>query len=337
MSHFPPYRDFSFGTPPVVQRHERPRMSRAVAWVVVVPCLILFGMAATAFLLLGVSRVETRESVRLQQWQATVRDRVRARAEEARAIALAEEAASEPARSAPEPDAPATNDSDGDGKPDDVESSERATPPGSGNSPSAESAESTADPELAPSAATIVDEEKRPEWVEKNPFVRGNVWYIPVSSGLARSASEAAKQLELHLELQVQAEVSKRVNQVLGEEGLPISDYPGNWRSFVEQSGLLESIMPDRRYEEKIVSGTYGVYYQAHALLEIDTSGKFDQLVRTIVREVRAYHRSWWFTLGAFQVLGVLALAWGVLSLPFGSGKHATMGASRSESEPVAS
>ena len=332
MSHFPPYRDFSFGTPPVVQRHERPRMSRAVAWVVVVPCLILFGMAATAFLLLGVSRVETRESVGLERWRSAVP----ARTEEARAIALAEEAASEPARPISEPDAPATNDSDGDGKASDVESSERATPPGSGNSPPPEPSEAPADPELAPSAATIVDEEKRPEWVEKNPFVRGNVWYIPVSSGLARSASEAAKQLELHLELQVQAEVSKRVNQVLGEEGLPISDYPGNWRSFVEQSGLLESIMPDRRYEEKIVSGTYGVYYQAHALLEIDTSGKFDQLVRTIVREVRAYHRSWWFTLGAFQVLGVLALAWGVLSLPFGSGKHATMGASRSESGRVA-
>lgn len=159
---------------------------------------------------------------------------------------------------------------------------------------------STSDEEpVAPLSVSevIIDYDARPEWVEFDEDENvGAVYQIAVSSGPYVRYDDARQELLKQVELQA----NRYINELVGNR------HAATWLGYDADRVRQELIQPDHVYDEKIISPSFGVMHQSHALLQFGPD--FRDSVRNGWREIVVRGRLLACGLAAAVIIGTLSL-----------------------------
>ncbi|MHB8969823.1 MAG: hypothetical protein ACYC3X_08845 [Pirellulaceae bacterium] len=141
-----------------------------------------------------------------------------------------------------------------------------------------------------------IDYAARPDWVDREDRDEGSVHQISVSSGPYLRQREARKELDRQLKLATE----EYINEFLANAAA------ARWLSY-DATRIRQTLVPARNiYDEKVISPSFGVMYQSHALLELgpDFHRDIEQAWHQIVARAQLAK----LTLAAVAVLGTLVL-----------------------------
>lgn len=144
-----------------------------------------------------------------------------------------------------------------------------------------------------------IDYEARPSWVERADTELGNVHYISVASGPYLRPREARQELYRQLK-QVTDEY---INEYLRHA------QAARWVGYDEQEIRRRFLAPDGLFEERVLSPSFGVMHQTHALLALDA--KFHGEIEESWHRARARAQLVKVALASGVVLGMLMLLFG--------------------------
>jgi uncharacterized membrane protein YidH (DUF202 family) len=175
--------------------------------------------------------------------------------------------------------------------------------------PEAEDGASASDAESSNDAAEIgdihvmskvfIDYDARPEWVDREDVTVGPVHQISVCSGPHMQRRESRKALR--------GELKKAVDQYIND----LVEHPqaAFWLGLDEKFISTNLIQPDNMFDEKIISPSFGVMHQSHALVEIGP--QFRDHVETSWHQFHAKGRLVVMGLICGGVLGVILALFG--------------------------
>jgi hypothetical protein len=151
----------------------------------------------------------------------------------------------------------------------------------------------------SPHGQVEIDYAARPEWVDRPEREEGPVHQIAVCSGPYLRSHEAHKELQR----QLKRVTDEYINEYLGQQSA------SRWVFWDAARIGRELVSARNHFEEKVISPSFGVMYQSHALLEFgpDFHGQVEESWRQI--QVRAQLVK--VALGAAAVLGTLMLLFG--------------------------
>lgn len=161
------------------------------------------------------------------------------------------------------------------------------------------------DPEVAgelstsPQVQVEIDYAARPDWIDQPPRDAGSVHQIAVCSGPFLRSHDAHKELQQ----QLKRVTDEYINEFLGQ------DSASHWVSWDTSRIGRELVAARNHFEEKVISPSFGVMYQSHALLEFGPD--FHRQVEESWRQIQARAQLVKMALGAAAVLGTLMLLFG--------------------------
>jgi hypothetical protein len=144
-----------------------------------------------------------------------------------------------------------------------------------------------------------IDFEARPEWVDREDTDVGPVHQISVASGPYLRHREARQELERQLKLVT----DEYINECVG------SQHGARWIGLNAEQIRQTLVGPENIYDEKVISPSFGVMHQSHALLEFGP--EFHQDIEQAWHNVVARAQLVKLALVAGAVLGMLALLFG--------------------------
>ena len=156
---------------------------------------------------------------------------------------------------------------------------------------------SARDLELMPHA--FIDFDARPEWVESKEEDLGPVHRIAVCSGPFLRVREARDELSKQLKIETDRYINKLVD----------NPRAAAWLDYDETEIRARFVAPECFYDEKVVSPSFGVMQQSHALLQFGPD--FRQEVQARWNGLVARGR-------LTEVGGVAAVILGILAILFG-------------------
>jgi hypothetical protein len=143
----------------------------------------------------------------------------------------------------------------------------------------------------------IIDYDARPEWVEFDEDQNvGAVYQIAVSSGPYVRYDDARQELLKQVELQA----NRYINELVGNR------HAATWLGYDADRVRQELIQPGHVYDEKIISPSFGVMHQSHALLQFGPD--FRDSVRNGWQEIVVRGRLLACGLAAAVIIGTLSL-----------------------------
>lgn len=151
----------------------------------------------------------------------------------------------------------------------------------------------------SPQVQVEIDYAARPDWVDRPPRDEGSVHQIAVCSGPYLRSHDAHKELQQ----QLQRVTDEYINEFLGQ------DSASHWISWDATRIGRELVAARNHFEEKVISPSFGVMYQSHALLEFGPD--FHRQVEESWRQIQARAQLVKMGLGAAAVLGTLVLLFG--------------------------
>ena len=151
----------------------------------------------------------------------------------------------------------------------------------------------------APQSQVEIDYASRPDWIDQPPRDAGQVHQIAVCSGPYLRSHDAHKELQQ----QLKRVTDEYINEFLGQ------DTASHWVSWDTSRIGRELVAARNHFEEKVISPSFGVMYQSHALLEFGPD--FHRQVEESWRQVQARAQLVKMALGAAAVLGTLMLLFG--------------------------
>jgi hypothetical protein len=163
----------------------------------------------------------------------------------------------------------------------------------------AESEETAASVPLEIGSKVEIDYEARPSWVERADTDLGNVHYISVASGPYLRPREARQ--ELHRQL-------KQVTDEYINEYLRHAQ-AARWVGYDEQEIRRRFLASDGLFEDRVLSPSFGVMHQAHALLALDA--EFHDEIDASWHRARARAQLVKVALASGVVLGMLTMLFG--------------------------
>jgi hypothetical protein len=141
-----------------------------------------------------------------------------------------------------------------------------------------------------------IDYAARPEWVDREDRDEGSVHQISVSSGPYIRQREARKELDRQLKLAT----DETINEFLANAAA------ARWLGY-DENRIRQTLVPARNiYDEKVISPSFGVMYQSHALLEFGP--EFHRDIEQAWHQIVARARLAKLALAAVAVLGTLTL-----------------------------
>ena len=158
---------------------------------------------------------------------------------------------------------------------------------------------------VRPERLQVVNEELRPDWVERKPWTEAGVFKIWVSGDPAETEDEARDSLEEALVRRVRKHAS---NFLAG-------DAPG----FLTRSYVRQHLTQVDPYLEQVTSPTFGTMYVGHGLLSLDSS--YISQLEDIKHESEMAERIEITAVLAGAILGLLGL--GALILSRRANRHA--------------
>ena len=144
-----------------------------------------------------------------------------------------------------------------------------------------------------------INYEARPAWVERPEGDVGDVHQISVTAGPFQRLRNARKELYN----QLKTTTDEYIDDVVG------NPHASRWIGFDEARIRRTLVSSDNYYDEKVISPSFGVMYQSHALLEFGPA--FHEEVEQAWHQVVARTRLIAVTLAGGTVLGLLALLFG--------------------------
>ena len=151
----------------------------------------------------------------------------------------------------------------------------------------------------SPQAQVEIDYAARPDWVDRPPREEGPVHQVAVCSGPYLRSHDAHKELQQ----QLKRVTDEYINEFVGQ------DSASHWISWDTSRIGRELVAARNHFEEKVISPSFGVMYQSHALLEFGP--EFHRQVDESWRQIQARARLVKMALGAAAVLGTLMLLFG--------------------------
>jgi hypothetical protein len=151
----------------------------------------------------------------------------------------------------------------------------------------------------SPQGQVEIDYAARPEWVDRPPREEGPVHQVAVCSGPYLRSHDAHKELQQ----QLKRVTDEYINEFVGQ------DSASRWISWDTSRIGRELVAARNHFEEKVISPSFGVMYQSHALLEFGP--EFHRQVEESWRQIQARARLVKMALGAAAVLGSLMLLFG--------------------------
>jgi uncharacterized membrane protein YidH (DUF202 family) len=145
----------------------------------------------------------------------------------------------------------------------------------------------------------FIDYDARPEWVDREDVTVGPVHQISVCSGPHMQRRESRKVLR--------GELKKAVDEYIND----LVEHPqaAFWLGLDENFISTNLVQPDNMFDEKIISPSFGVMHQSHALVEIGP--QFRDHVETSWRQFHAKGRLVVMGLICGGVLGVILALFG--------------------------
>lgn len=145
----------------------------------------------------------------------------------------------------------------------------------------------------------FIDYDARPEWVDREDVTAGPVHQISVCSGPYMQRRESRKAL--------QSELKKAVDEYIND----LVEHPqaSFWLGLDEHFINTNLVQPDNLFDEKIISPSFGVMHQSHALVEIGP--QFRDHVETSWHQFHAKGRLVVMGLICGGVLGVILALFG--------------------------
>jgi hypothetical protein len=141
-----------------------------------------------------------------------------------------------------------------------------------------------------------IDYAARPAWVDREDKDEGSVHQISVSSGPYLRQREARKELGR----QLQKATDEYINEFLANASA------SRWLGYDEARIRQTLVSPRNIYDEKVISPSFGVMYQSHALLEFGP--EFHRDVERAWHQIAARAQLAKLALAAVAVLGTLVL-----------------------------
>ena len=148
-------------------------------------------------------------------------------------------------------------------------------------------------------ARVEIDFDARPEWVDQPDRDLGETHLISVSSGPYKKVRNARKELY------------KQVKQATDEYIIDVVRHPAaaHWVGYSEDEIRHRFLAPDRLFDEKVISPSFGVMHQSHALLEFGP--EFHHEVERAWHQVIARAQLVKVALGGGAVLAMLVMLFG--------------------------
>lgn len=160
-----------------------------------------------------------------------------------------------------------------------------------------EQVEAELDPELG--SRVEIDFEARPEWVDQPDRDLGEVHLISIAAGPYRLQRDARKELSRQLKIAT----DEYLNEVVGHR------HASRWIGYDKDEIRHRFVAPAHIYDEKVISPSFGVMHQSHALLEFGPA--FHQEVEQDWHQVMARTQLAKVALTGGAVLGMLVLMFG--------------------------
>lgn len=151
----------------------------------------------------------------------------------------------------------------------------------------------------APQPQVEIDYAARPDWVDRPARDEGSVHQIAVCSGPYLRSHDAHRELQRQLK-QV---TNEYIDELLGQASA------SQWVSWDAAQIGRELVAAQNHFEEKVISPSFGVMYQSHALLEFGPA--FHCRVEESWRQIQARAQLVKVGLGAAAILGTLMLLFG--------------------------
>ncbi len=157
------------------------------------------------------------------------------------------------------------------------------------------------DPGLAPNmrATVEIDYDARPEWVDQPDRDVGETHQISITSGPYLRKRNARK--ELYKQLKIVTD--QYINEVVGHP------HAARWIGYDGDEIRHRFVGPDRIFDEKVISASFGVMHQSHALLEFGPN--FHNEVEKEWHQVMARAQLVKVALAGGAVLGMLVMLFG--------------------------
>ncbi len=161
----------------------------------------------------------------------------------------------------------------------------------------------TGSEDLALVSKVLIDYDARPDWVDREDVEVGQVHQISVCSGPFMQLRESRKVLK--------GELKKAVDEYIND----LVDHPqaAFWLGLDEQFISTNLVQQDNLFDEKIISPSFGVMHQSHALIEVGP--QFRDYVETRWHEIHARGRLVALGLAFAGVLGVLLALFGYFNV----------------------
>jgi hypothetical protein len=139
----------------------------------------------------------------------------------------------------------------------------------------------------------------RPSWVDQPPQLQGNIYRLPVKSGLFVTKRECQKAVDAKTRLAVNDYIDELIE-------------PGAARKISPDANFMRQLQKEL-YAEVVTSTKVGPMQQVHVLIEFDDMARADLVKRW--NAVIVSHRLGLVAIAASMVLGLLAIAFGYLKL----------------------